>query len=90
VITDAVSPNFFDVPPVRDELQGLVATWQGALPPERGQHFRANLAYLLDLAIGTALELHRRELRDGLAAPIKASEVIDEAIVPLRPRSTSR
>jgi hypothetical protein len=45
---------------------------------------------LLDLAIGTALELHRRELRDGLAAPIKASEVIDEAIVPLRPRSTSR
>jgi hypothetical protein len=66
---DAPPPaSVYEVPEVREELGAFLDAWLAAVGQERTQPFKANLAYLLDLAVARALDLERAQLRRELAA----------------------
>jgi hypothetical protein len=70
---DAPPPaSVYGVPAVREELGAFLDAWLAPVGPERTQPFKANLAYLLDLALARALDLERARLRRELAAAVGA------------------
>jgi hypothetical protein len=72
---DAPLPaSVYDVPEVRAELGAFLDAWLAAVGQERTQPFKANLAYLLDLAAAHALDLERARLRRELAARVGADD----------------
>jgi hypothetical protein len=77
---DAPLPaSVYDVPAVREEVGAFLDAWLAAVGQERTQPFKANLAYLLDLAAAHALDLERARLRRELAARVGADGRDDQA-----------
>jgi hypothetical protein len=64
--------SVYEVPQVREELGAFLAAWLLPIGSERTQPFKANLAYLLDLVVGQALDLERGRLRQELPARLGA------------------
>jgi hypothetical protein len=69
-----VPSSVYEVAEVREELAAFLATWRGALGEERLPRFKANLAFLIDLAVVRGLALDRGRLRRSIAALAPAGQ----------------